>query len=239
MKAIRFFILAVLLASALSKILNHRSKADQRVLKSKEGDIETDKGLSGSEGSMNNLTAQAEDQTPEAKLQKSGKNNRGLKKSLKAIMGKLQKRKGKQTHYVYSTDKNRLRKAPKASSKKRKLVKNSKSVKPERKLYYVVNKKNNAPSTTSKPAHSVLNQRTTRKLTQKIAPTPQKQTKPAFKAAPKPVVAPSGLKKSFVVSKEAANRVRKLNENADSGERKLQSIPLLLFGDYEIIIEKK
>ena len=35
------------------------------------------------------------------------------------------------------------------------------------------------------------------------------------------------------------NKERKTNDDETAGEEKIESIPLLLFGDYEIIIEKK
>ncbi len=41
------------------------------------------------------------------------------------------------------------------------------------------------------------------------------------------------------ITKFRVPRKRHLEENEDYDDEKLESIPLLLFGDYEIIIEKK
>ena len=156
----------------------------------------------------------------------------------------------KTSHYVFSP-----KKGLKKESKQRKLVSASSKHKPERKLYYVLNKSQQKTNSAAKAplskdqkkstTHPAINRQLNQKAPKlKSAAQPKKlEQKPQVKVTPKPVTPKKtpelSLKKSFVVSKQAVQRVRKLVEGDQDGERKLQSIPLLLFGDYEIIIEKK
>lgn len=187
-------------------------------------------------------------------LTEDNMNSTMLKEPRSRKNAKIDKRNGnshaKTSHYVFSANK-----GLKKQEKQRKLVAASTKFKPERKLYYVLNKTPQKSNTSVKL--SALNVQKTpakfptvnRQLNQKnqnlrsVAQPKKLSQKPQVKSTPKSVTksnAPQpSLKKSFVVSKKAVQRVRKLVEGDQDGERKLQSIPLLLFGDYEIIIEKK
>ncbi len=147
----------------------------------------------------------------------------------------------KQSHHSRSA-----KKASKKERKERKLTSASSGRKPERKLYYVLNKPAQKPNAQNKPQSQSSASRQLKQKPSTLKPSDSFKKlaqKPQVKSNSKPIAQSStpqpSLKKSFVVSKNAVRRVRKLVEGEQDGERKLQSIPLLLFGDYEIIIEKK
>ena len=104
------------------------------------------------------------------------------------------------------------------------LEKKKKQAPKERKLFTVVNPKK-APS-----SHALKNKEQN-KIANKLRQKKELKNMTSFT-----------VPKGFRPSRSLAGKKARKTENTDdptAGEEKIESIPLLLFGDYEIIIEKK
>ena len=259
MKLYKGLVLALLLAHAGARILKNKAEHGPPANKAQESPSEAPVTLSDRSKEAGNQKLVAQDQQSQAAHLPSRSLSRQKPKVRKAV--KVDPR--QQTKRKLSS-KHRPQPSRRLSRKQNyNRFRNQSGPRPERKLLYVVNKDNKKPADTkfhppTKPANAHGTRLPTppnRGLGQqkpKAQPPASLKSRPVVNSKPvgratsvqklpvKAQAAQPGLKKSFVVTRQAMQKVRKLQQESEGGQgKKLESIPLLLFGDYEIIIEKK